>query len=62
MSRKNRGRETPPAAPEPPVEVPEDIVERIRTPCLARPEVTVRVDYSLTRARSTARSFDIRRP
>ena len=27
-----------------PVEVPEDIVERVRTPCLALPEVTVRVD------------------
>ena len=32
-----------------PVEVPEDIVERIRTLCLALPEVTVRVDYSRTR-------------
>jgi hypothetical protein len=44
-----------------PVEVPEDIAERIRTLCLALPEVTVRVDYSRTRARSTAQSFDIRR-
>ena len=44
-----------------PVEVPKDIVERVRALCLALPEVTVRVDYSLTRARSTARSFDIRR-
>ena len=44
-----------------PVEVPEDIEERIRTLCLALPEVTVRVDYSLTRTRSTAQSFDIRR-
>ena len=44
-----------------PVEVPEDIVERIRTLCLALPEVTVRVDGSLTRERSTAYSFDIRR-
>jgi hypothetical protein len=44
-----------------PVEVPEDIVERVRVLCLALPEVTVRVDYSLTRARSTAWSFDIRR-
>jgi hypothetical protein len=44
-----------------PVEVPEDIVERVRTLCLALPEVTVRVDYSLTRTRSTAQSFDIRR-
>jgi hypothetical protein len=44
-----------------PIEVPEDIVERVRALCLAVPEVTVRVDYSLTRARSTARSFDIRR-
>jgi hypothetical protein len=43
------------------VEVPEDIFDRIRTLCLALPEVTVRVDYSLTNARSTAHSFDIRR-
>ena len=44
-----------------PVEVPKDIVERIRTLCLALPEVTVRVDYPRTIARSTAQSFDIRR-
>jgi len=44
-----------------PVEVPEDIVERVRALCLALPEVTVRVDYSRTRSRSTAWSFDIRR-
>jgi hypothetical protein len=44
-----------------PVEVPEDMAERVRTLCLALPEVTVRVDYSLTRTRSTAQSFDIRR-
>jgi hypothetical protein len=44
-----------------PVEVPEDIVERIRALCLALPEVTVRVDDSLTETRSTAWSFDIRR-
>src|SRR3984957_13313404 len=43
------------------VEVPEDMVERVRTLCLALPEVTVRADYSLTRVRSTAHSFDIRR-
>jgi hypothetical protein len=43
------------------VEVPEEIVERIRTLCLALPEVTMRVDESLTSTRSTARSFDIRR-
>jgi hypothetical protein len=36
-----------------PVEVPEDIVERIRALCLALPEVTVRVD-------GCAQSFDIR--
>ena len=45
----------------PPIEVPADIFERISTLCLALPEVTVRVDASLTRARSTAHSFDIRR-
>lgn len=44
-----------------PVEVPENIVERIRALCLALPEVAVRVDYSRTTARSTAHSFDIRR-
>ena len=43
-----------------PVEVPEDIVERISTLCLALPEVTVLADGSLTRTRSTAHSFDIR--
>jgi YjbR len=44
-----------------PVEIPADIIERIRAICLALPEVTVRVDESLTTARSTAHSFDIRR-
>jgi predicted DNA-binding protein (MmcQ/YjbR family) len=44
-----------------PVELPEDIVKRIRAVCLALPEVTVRVDESLTTARSAAHSFDIRR-
>jgi hypothetical protein len=44
-----------------PVEVSEDIVERVRRLCLALPEVMVRVDYALTRTRSTAYSFDIRR-
>jgi len=43
------------------VEVPEDIFERTNTICLALPEVTVRVDPSLIRSRSTAYSFDIRR-
>ena len=60
-SRPNRGSQTPPPPPGPPVEIPEEIVERIRTLCLALPEVTVRVDDSLTPARSTAHSFDIRR-
>jgi hypothetical protein len=44
-----------------PIEVPAGIVERVRMLCMALPEVTVRVDYSLTRTRSTAYSFDIRR-
>jgi hypothetical protein len=43
------------------VEVPEGVVERIRALCLALPETTVRVDYSLTQTRSTAHSFEIRR-
>jgi len=37
------------------------MIERIRALCLALPEVTVRVDYSLSSDRSTAYSFDIRR-
>jgi predicted DNA-binding protein (MmcQ/YjbR family) len=44
-----------------PVEIPEELVERVRALCLALPEVTVRVDYSRIRTRSTAWSFDIRR-
>jgi hypothetical protein len=44
-----------------PIELPEDVVERVRTLCLALPEVTVRVDDSLVRERSAAQSFDIRR-
>ena len=44
-----------------PVEVPRGIVERVSALCLSLPEVTVRVDGSRTEARSTARSFDIRR-
>jgi hypothetical protein len=43
------------------IEVPEDIVERVRALCLALPEVTVRVDYPRSSARSTAWSYDIRR-
>jgi hypothetical protein len=44
-----------------PIEIPGDILERVRALCLTLPEVTVRVDASLTRSRSTAHSFDIRR-
>jgi hypothetical protein len=44
-----------------PVEVPQEIFERVSMLCLALPEVTVRVDAALTRSRSTAHSFDIRR-
>ena len=44
-----------------PAELPRELVERIRALCLALPEVTVRVDDSLTATRSTAYSFDIRR-
>ncbi len=43
------------------VEVPPGIVERIRALCLTLPEVTVRVDLSRVRTRSTAQSFDVRR-
>ena len=55
VNRESEDRESEP------VEVPKGIVERVRTLCLALPEVSVRVDYSLTRTRSTAQSFDIRR-
>jgi hypothetical protein len=44
-----------------PIEVPEDIFDRVSRLCLALPEVTVRVDASLTRTRSTPHSFEIRR-
>jgi hypothetical protein len=44
-----------------PVEVPAPIVERVRLLCLALPEVTVRVDHSRVRTRSTALSYDVRR-
>jgi predicted DNA-binding protein (MmcQ/YjbR family) len=44
-----------------PIEVPEDMYERVRTICLALPEVTVRVDESRLTTRSTAHSFDVRR-
>src|ERR1700728_4191927 len=43
------------------VEVPEEIVERVRGLCVALPEVTVRGDGSRSSARSTAWVFDIRR-
>ena len=43
------------------MEIPEEILRRVSTLCLALPEVTVRVDASQVRARSTAHSFDIRR-
>jgi hypothetical protein len=55
------GRTTNDAGPSSSVEVPEGIFERVSRLCLALPEVTVRVDASLTRVRSTAHSFDIRR-
>lgn len=44
-----------------PIEVPDDMFERVNAMCLALPEVTVRVDASLTTTRSTAHSYDIRR-
>ncbi len=44
----------------PPVEVPEEMFERVSALCRALPEVTVRVDLSRTPTRSTAHSFDVR--
>jgi hypothetical protein len=43
------------------VEIPRGIFERVSALCLALPEVTVRVDASRVKVRSTAHSFDIRR-
>jgi hypothetical protein len=43
------------------VEVPEDVVERIRALCLALPEVTVRLDEPRIAARSAAWSYEVRR-
>ena len=43
------------------VEIPPEIFQWVSALCLALPEVTVRVDASLTRTRSTAHSFDVRR-
>lgn len=45
----------------PPVELAEEIVERVRRLCLALPEATVRVDATRSAARSAAYSFEIRR-
>jgi hypothetical protein len=59
LNTASGGRGCPPSSP--PIEVPEDIFERVRTICLALPEVTVRVDESRIKTRSTAHSFDIRR-
>ena len=42
-------------------EVAEDVLDRIRTLCLALPEVTTRVDECHDPERSSAWSFDIRR-
>src|SRR5271168_5122928 len=43
------------------VEVPADIVERVRSLCVALPEVTVRIDLSRSPTRSSAQSYDIRK-
>ena len=43
------------------MEVADNVVKQVRSLCLALPEVTVRIDDSLTPARSTAHSFDVRR-
>ncbi len=59
--RRDRSVPRPSARTRAPIEVPEDIFKRVSALCLALPEVTVRLDESRTRARSTAHSFDIRR-
>ena len=43
-----------------PVEIPGEILDRVRMLCSNLPEVTMRVDQSLVEERSTAYSFDIR--
>ena len=42
-----------------PVEVPEDIVERIRALCLALPEVTVRIDAAVNAYRQHVEPTDV---
>lgn len=44
-----------------PIEVPEEITDRIRTLCLALPEVTVAVDEARVPQRSTSWSYMIRK-
>ena len=44
-----------------PVEVPADVEVRVRSMCLALPEVAVRIDESRSPRRSVAYSYDIRR-
>jgi hypothetical protein len=60
MRRSSEGSRPHGRSTGPPVEIPENIFERVNALCLALPEVTVRVDESLSEARSTAYSFDIR--
>jgi hypothetical protein len=43
-----------------PIEIPEEVFERVEALCIALPEVTVREDVSHKPERSTAYSFDIR--
>jgi hypothetical protein len=45
---------------DPPLSIPEELVERVSRLCLSLPEAAVRVDQSLVPTRSAAYSFDIR--
>jgi hypothetical protein len=55
VSNTDEGRTTSP------IEIPGDVLPRVDALCMALPEVTVRIDASLVRSRSTAYSFDVRR-
>lgn len=54
-------RRDQPASANPPVEIADDIEERVRTLCMALSEATVGVDEPRSPASSTAYSFTIRR-
>ena len=55
------GRPTADSREGTPLEIPDGIYERVSRLCLALPEVTVRIDYSRVRSRSTSHALYVRR-